>query len=118
MQQSDPISSLLFIAVMQDLCNEVDNKWQKLNQHRRSKQLGINITGANMQTMTNLRFAYDVILMGCSRKDIEMMLNAFAKHASVYGLKLNLEKTKVMTSNIYRKYGCQVRSRQATSRSH
>ena len=42
-KQGDPISALLFIAVMQDLCNHIDKQWQELNMIGRNIKIGIEI---------------------------------------------------------------------------
>ena len=47
--------------------------------------------------MTNLRFADDVLLIAQSKTDVSKMLKHFSDSASQYGLKLNYDKTKVMT---------------------
>ena len=102
-KQGDPISALLFIAVMQDLCGKVDESWQGMNRKRRGIKVGLEVNyGNRRRTLTNLRFADDVILMAQSSKDIGMMLNTFSIKAADYGLKLNLDKTKVMTWDKYK----------------
>ena len=95
-KQGDPISALLFIAVMQDLCGRLKVRWAKANARRKGTPFGIPVGGAS-ENLTNLRFADDVLLISQSQTDIVKMLNDFAKHASEYGLKLNFDKTKILT---------------------
>ena len=51
----------------------------------------------NDRHLSNLRFADDVVLVAQSKADIKKMLNDFAAQAEKYGLKINFDKTKVMT---------------------
>ena len=95
-KQGDPISALLFIAVMQDLLGDLKIKWASANARRSGTQIGLQIDGS---VLTNLRFADDVILVAQSRADIRKMLTHFATAAERYGLKLHPGKTKVMTWN-------------------
>ena len=108
-KQGDPISALLFIAIMQDLCNEVDKKWQNRNANGRERLLGIDISNETGRTMTNLRFADDVLLLARSPTDMELMLNDFAEQASEYGLKINLGKTKILTQDRNKEVGQQIK---------
>ena len=54
------------------------------------------------RSLTNLRFADDVLLAARSKADIIKMLKDFAQDSEKCGLKLNYGKTKVMTWNHYR----------------
>lgn len=57
--------------------------------------LGLNIDG---RTLTHLRFADDIVLFAKTPEDLNRMLNELASESAKVGLKLNLEKTKVMTN--------------------
>ena len=96
-KQGDPISALLFIAVMQDLCGHLQQKWARANKRRTGLPFGMRMKDAHGRTLTNLRFADDVLLVAQSKADITKMLDHFSEKASGYGLKLNFAKTKVMT---------------------
>ena len=68
--------------------------------------MGMQIVNSDGRTLTNLRFADDVVLMAHSRADIIKLLSDFKAEAEKYGLRLNFDKTKVMTSNHCR-HACQ-----------
>ena len=96
--QGDPLSALLFIAIMQDLCEGLQQKWAKASSRRKGHPSGIDIA-KDGRFLTNLRFADDVLLVAQSKSDLVKMLTHFSKQASYYGLKLNYDKTKVLTWN-------------------
>ena len=48
--------------------------------------------------LTNLRFADDVLLIAQNRADVRKMMEHLRAEAAKYGLKLNMDKTKVLTS--------------------
>jgi hypothetical protein len=54
-------------------------------------------SGGSGDTLTNLRFADDVVLVAQTHGDIRKMLNAFAARAVKYGLKVNFDKTTILT---------------------
>ena len=56
----------------------------------------MNIKNSGGRTLTNLRFADDVLLVAHSKADIFKMLSDFAANAELYGLKLNFDITKVI----------------------
>ena len=92
----DPISALLFIAIMQDLCGQLVCKWGAANRRRKGVTFGIDFDDSR-KTLTSLRFADDVILVARTRCDVRKMMNDFASRASAYGLKINFDKTKILT---------------------
>jgi hypothetical protein len=97
-KQGDPISALLFIAVMQDLCEGLKLKWKLANKRRTGVPFGIDFSlDRNADTLTNLRFADDVIIIAQCQRDIKTMLNQFASRAAFYGLRINFDKTKILT---------------------
>ena len=95
-KQGDPLSALLFIAVMQDLCGRLKIRWAKANYRRTGLPFGVEIAGAS-ETLMSLRFADDVVLLSQSKSDITKMLVDFSKYAAEYGLRINFEKTKILT---------------------
>ena len=59
-------------------------------------QAGIKIAGRNIN---NLRYAYDTTLMAESEKELKSLLMKVKKESEKVGLKLNIQKTKIMASD-------------------
>ena len=58
-------------------------------------QAGINIAGRNIN---NLKYADDTTLMADSEEEIKSLLMKVKEEAEKVGLKLNIQKTKIMAS--------------------
>ena len=58
-------------------------------------QAGINIAGRNI---SNLRYADDTTLMAESEEDLKSLLMKVKEESEKVGLKLNIQKTKIMAS--------------------
>ena len=58
-------------------------------------QAGIKITGRNIN---NLRYADDTILMAESKEELKSLLIKVKEESVKVGLKLNIQKTKIMAS--------------------
>ena len=58
-------------------------------------QAGIKIAGRNIN---NLRYAYDTTLMAESEEELKSLLMKVKKESEKTGLKLNIQKTKIMAS--------------------
>ena len=58
-------------------------------------QAGIKITGRNIN---NLRYADDTILMAESEEELKSLLKKVKEESEQVGLKLNIQKTKIMAS--------------------
>ena len=58
-------------------------------------QAGIKIAGRNI---TNLRYAYDTTLMAESEEELKSLLIKAKVESEKVGLKLNIQKTKIITS--------------------
>ena len=58
-------------------------------------QAGIKITGGNIN---NLRYADDTTLMAESEEELKSLLMKVKKESEEVGLKLNIQKTKIMAS--------------------
>ena len=58
-------------------------------------QTGIKIVGRNIN---NLRYADDTILMAESKEELKSLLMKVKKESEKVGLKLNIQKTKIMAS--------------------
>ena len=59
-------------------------------------QAGIQIAGRNIN---NLRYADDTILMAKSEEELESLLMKVKEESEKVGLKLNIQKTKIMASS-------------------
>ena len=58
-------------------------------------QAGIKIAGRNIN---NLRYAYDTTLMAESEEELKSLLMKMKEESEKVGLKLNIQKTKIMAS--------------------
>ena len=97
-KQGDPISSLLFLAVMEACFRPLKEKWQKLNKRRAGHYFGIVIDNPD-DPLLNLRFADDVALVAQSRQDIGKMLGHLHGEVGAHGLQIHWGKTKVLTTS-------------------
>ena len=59
-------------------------------------QAGINIAGRNIN---NLRYADDTALMAESEEELKSLLMKLKEESKKVGLKLNIQKTKIMASS-------------------
>ena len=59
-------------------------------------QTGIKIAGRNIN---NLRYAYDTTLMAESEEELKSLLMKVKEESEKVGLKLNIQKTKIMASS-------------------
>ena len=59
-------------------------------------QAGIKIAGRNI---SNLRYADDTTLMGTSEEELKSLLMKVKQESETVGLKLNIQKTKIMASS-------------------
>ena len=59
-------------------------------------QAGIKITGRNIN---NLRYANDTTLMAESKEELKSLLMKVKEESEKVGLKLNIQKTKIMASS-------------------
>ena len=60
-------------------------------------QAGIEIAGRNMN---NLRYAEDTTLMAESKEELKNLLMKVEEESEKVGLKLNIQKTKIMASSL------------------
>ena len=96
-KQGDPISSLLFIAVMEAIFRKLKARWGKLNERQSGDYYGIVVDDPSAP-LTNLRFADDVLLLARNKSDVGRMIRDLSSFASEYGLKIHMGKTAVMTN--------------------
>ena len=59
-------------------------------------QAGIKISGRNI---SNLRYAHDTTLMAESEEELKSLLMKVKEESAKVGLKLNIQKTKIMASS-------------------
>ena len=59
-------------------------------------QTGIKIAGRNINT---LRYAYDTTLMAESEEELKSLLMKVKEESEKVGLKLNIQKTKIIASD-------------------
>jgi hypothetical protein len=97
-KQGDPVSSLLFLAVMDVCFRRLKEKWNRLNSRRGGHYYGM-VVDNPCDPLTNLRFADDVILVAASRADVRKMLTDLNAQAATFGLKLHAGKTKVLVTD-------------------
>ena len=64
-------------------------------------QAGIKIAGRNIN---NLRYADDTTLMAESKEKLKSLLMQVKEESEKVGLKLNIQKTKIMVSSLYGKW--------------
>ncbi|CAH1224416.1 unnamed protein product [Diabrotica balteata] len=83
-RQGDTISPKLFTLALEDV-------FKKLNW----EQLGIKIDG---RFLSHLRFADDIVLISNNTEELIYMLKELKQESEKIGLKMNLNKTKVMTN--------------------
>ena len=60
-------------------------------------QAGIKITGRNIN---NVRYADDIALMAESEEELKSLLMKVKEESKKVGLKLNIQKTKIMGSGV------------------
>ena len=63
-------------------------------------QGGIKISGRNID---NLRYADDTTLMAESEEELKSLLMKVKEESGKDGLKLNIQKTKIMVTSLHRK---------------
>ncbi|KAI8428464.1 hypothetical protein MSG28_007275 [Choristoneura fumiferana] len=85
-KQGDPLSPKLFIAVLQDIFQGI--KWTNK---------GLWILNSRL---THLRFADDIALFSETPTELEKMLQNLTDESQKVGLKMNTDKTKIMTNSI------------------
>ena len=65
------------------------------NSHIHETQAGIKIAGRNIN---NLRYSDDITLMAESEEELKCLLKKVKEESEKVGLKLNVQKMKIMTS--------------------
>eukprot|EP00973_Karenia_brevis_P040552 5608375-Karenia_brevis.AAC.1 len=67
-------------------------KWARANMRRIGSPFGLFVDGSD--TLTNLRFADDVVMFATSRGDMRKMLAHLLEESAKFGLKMHMGKTK------------------------
>ena len=62
---------------------------------RMKHKTGIKTAGRNIN---NLRYAYDITIVAVSQEELESLLMKVKEESEKVGLKLNIQKTKIMVS--------------------
>jgi hypothetical protein len=100
-KQGDPISPLIFNSVLEEVMRETKSRWAR-------NKFGLQLGHERESTLTNFRFADDIILIGRSLPQIKKMIADVSEVGGRVGLQLHPEKTKVQHNNIG--YGSRVRT--------
>ena len=90
-KQGDPLSSLLFNSVSEHVMRRIKQKWAASH-----KGLPLHPHASATNTLTNLRFADDILLVATSLTDISSMLADLNTEAQTVGLRLHPDKTKIL----------------------
>ena len=90
-KQGDPLSTLLFNAVLEDIFRELRPAWE---QKRRGVEMSLGATN----WITSLCFADDVALFAINAGQLEKMIGELGASAAKRGLKLHAGKTKILTN--------------------
>lgn len=85
-RQGDVISPKLFSAALQDMFGTLN--W---------KRRGINING---EYISHLRFADDIVILAETLQDLQEMVSSLAESSKHIGLRMNLDKTKIMFNEL------------------
>ena len=88
-KQGDPISPLIFNAVLEAIMRQVKEKWKR-------RKYGVNLEPSFEDRLTNLRFADDILVIARTLPQIKQMLLDIIEECEKNGLKLHPEKTKIM----------------------
>ena len=90
-KQGDPLSSLLFNTVLQFSLEGDLKRWQE-------KRKGIRLSDKAEDSLTNLRFAYYVLLFSASLEKLREMLCEFKASTEAVGLGIHPDKTKILSN--------------------
>ena len=100
-KQGDPISPLLFNAVLEEVMRKVKAKWAE-------RKYGVDLQPTYHTPLTNLRFADDILLVARTLPQIKQMISDVAIECGKVGLQLHPEKTKILHNG--KGYGSKVKN--------
>ena len=95
-KQGDPLSSLLFNALLEDIFKTLKQQWSP-------RAYGIRLGHTSSTHLTNLRFADDVLLFATTLPQVTSMLNSLHDVAGTCGLELHPDKTVIMSNLSHRR---------------
>ena len=87
------MSALLFIAVMEQCFRSLKKRWKSTNRRRSGQYFGIVIDDPE-NTLSNLRFADDILLFANSSPDLTKMIAHLRDESAKYGLRMHLGKNE------------------------
>lgn len=87
-RQGDPLSPILFVCVLESIFKKLG--WE-------DREPGIKIDG---KFLSDLRFADDIVLFANTTEELIMMLEELNEQCQQAGLRLNINKTKIMSNSI------------------
>jgi len=88
-KQGDPLSSMLFNSLSESIFRRLQHKWQK-------RGCGLRLQAMGQTTLTNLRFADDVLVFATTLPQLKAMIRELADEAWKAGLELHPDKTKIL----------------------
>jgi len=88
-KQGDPLSSLLFNALSESMMRTLKQKWA-------AAKYGIRLCPIAGWSLTNLRFADDILLYSTSLSTISQMIKDVSEEGVKHGLRLHPDKTKIL----------------------
>ena len=91
-KQGDPISPLIFNSVLEEVMRETKSRWAR-------NKFGLQLGHGRESTLTNFRFADDIILIGRSLPQIKKMIADVSEVGGRVGLQLHPE-TKINTTTL------------------
>ncbi|MCJ3109057.1 reverse transcriptase family protein, partial [Klebsiella pneumoniae] len=99
-RQGDTISPMLFTACLEEIFKSLD--WN---------EKGLRING---DYLSNLRFADDIVLFSNDGDELQKMIEDLSRESAKVGLRMNMQKTKIMFSGTVDNAQCHVASRSET----
>eukprot|EP00973_Karenia_brevis_P081242 11263927-Karenia_brevis.AAC.1 len=93
-KQGDPLSPALFNAVLESVFSRVQPSW-------RQRGYGIKFSIHDQLSLTNLRFADDVLLLATSRSHLVKMIEELLVATHSVGLEVHTGKTKILTNDVH-----------------
>jgi hypothetical protein len=92
-KQGDPISPILFNSVVESFMRRLKDRWT-------TKGFGVQLGTLPSSTLTNLRFADDILLIGRTLPQIRKMISDVASESGKIGLEPHAGKTKILHNNV------------------
>jgi hypothetical protein len=90
-KQGDPLSPMLFNAVLESVIKPIHEKWRLNN-------FGVKIGRGRDDRLCNLRFADDLLLIASTERQLKIMIKDLVESAARVGLEIHPEKTKILAN--------------------